>query len=258
MLNIISGTLSAGVVPFSPLSLPNLKAWYDADDAATITGGIIVSQWNDKSGNGFNLSQSTLTKRPSSGTRTLNGKNVIDFDGTNDVLEASTASDWTFMNNSGGSTAFFVYMYDSNSTANAWCTTDGVSGADIGYDLYDNSDLAHRVNRGVGGAQAISNDTLQNPSTGNHYLYVLSDPNNGTAANRSQIYVDGTLQNKNNTFTNAPSSSTPTTPLDIGGRRADDVYSFDGAFAEIIIVSGIMSAGDITKTKAYISAKWGV
>ena len=252
------GIIASSKASFSPLSLPNLKAWYDAADTATITGGSSVSQWNDKSGNAYHLSQSTSTKRPSSGTRTLNSKNVIDFDGTNDVLSASTASDWTFMNNSGGCTAFFVYMYDDNTGARAWATTDDVGGALVGFDLYDNTELAHRVNRGVGGASAVSNETLQNPAPGNHYLYVLSDPNNATAANRSEIYVDGTLQNKNNTLSNSPSASAPANALDVGGRRSDDAYAFNGAFAEIIIVSGLMSAGDITKTKAYISAKWGV
>ena len=255
----ILGIIASSSGAFTPIKLPNLKAWYNAADTSSISvTGNEVTQWNDLSGNGFHLSQGTSSKRPSSGTRTLNSKNVIDFDGTNDVLEASTASDWTFMNNTGGSTAFFVYMYDDNTTANAWCTTDGVGGALVGYDLYDNSDLAHRVNRGVGGASAISNDTAQNPAQGNHYLYVLSDPANATAANRSEIYVDGVLQNKNNTLTNTASSSAPATALDVGGRRNDDGYSFNGAFAEIIIVSGLMSADNITKTKAYISAKWGV
>jgi len=252
------GIIASSKASFSPLSLPNLKAWYDAADTATITGGSAVSQWNDKSPNGYNLTQSTATKKPSSGTRTLNSKNVIDFDGTNDVLSASTASDWTFMNNSGGCTVFFVYMLDSNTGPRGFCTNADVGSVNVGFDLYDNTELSHRVNRGVQGENAVSNETLQNPATGNHYLYVLSDPNNGTAANRSEIYVDGVLQNKNNTKTDAPSASAPFRALDVGGRKLDDVYAFDGAFAEIIIVSGLMSAGDITKTKAYISAKWGV
>jgi hypothetical protein len=252
------GIIASSRISFSPASLPNLKAWYDAADTSSITGGSQVSQWNDLSGNGFHLTQSTSSKRPSSGTRTLNSKNVIDFDGTNDILQASTASDWTFMNNSGGCTVFFVYMYDDNTAASAWCTTDNASGAEIGFDLFDNAELAHRVNRGVGGQNAVSNETLQNPSQGNHYLYVLSDPNNATAANRSEIYVDGVLQNKNNTKTDSPSASAPLNPLDVGGRRVDDGYAFDGAFAEIIIVSGLMSAENITKTKSYISTKWGV
>ena len=253
------GIIASSSGEFTPIKLPNLKAWYNAANTSSISViGNAVTQWDDLSGNGFHLSQGTSTKRPSSGTRTLNSKNVIDFDGTNDVLSASTASDWTFMNNSGGCTAFFVYMYDDNSGARAFCTTDGVSGSLVGFDLYDNTELAHRVNRGVGGASAVSNETSQNPATGNHYLYVLSDPNNATAANRSEIYIDGVLQNKNNTLTNSPSASAPATALDVGGRQSDDGYAFNGAFAEIIIVSGLMSAENITKTKAYISAKWGV
>ena len=63
---------------FSPLDLsPNL--WLDATDATTITEvSGDVSQWDDKSGNGNNVSQSVITDRPSNGG-TLNGNNVIDW-----------------------------------------------------------------------------------------------------------------------------------------------------------------------------------
>jgi len=66
---------------FSPLDLsPNL--WLDATDATTITEvSGDVSQWNDKSGNGNNVSQSVSTNRPSNGG-TLNGNNVIDWGST--------------------------------------------------------------------------------------------------------------------------------------------------------------------------------
>jgi len=71
----------------------NLKAWYDAADAATITdaGAGAVSAWSDKSGNGFTASEAT--NRPTTGTRTINGLNTLDFDGTNDILSSSLPAD---------------------------------------------------------------------------------------------------------------------------------------------------------------------
>jgi hypothetical protein len=40
-----------------PTDLPNLVYWYDATDASTFTfsSGVIVSQWNDKSGNAYHM-----------------------------------------------------------------------------------------------------------------------------------------------------------------------------------------------------------
>ena len=248
------GIIASSKASFSPLNLPNLKAWYDASDLSTITGGSAVSQWNDKSSNGFDLSQATSTKKPSSGTRTLNGLNTIDYDGTNDFLQAATASDWTFLSNSAASTAFVVYILD-DLNANAWLVTHSI-GTSIGYSAYYNGGLFAFVSNNS--ADVLYNDTGQTTTTGNHYAYWLTDPANATAANRSEIYIDGVLKNKNNTATATASSSAPLRPLGVGGRADDDAYSFNGAMAEIIIVSGLMSPGDITKTKNYLTDKWGV
>ena len=52
--------------PVSPTDYSELKLWLDAADSSTITkdGSNKVSAWNDKSGNGFNLSQSTSGSQP--------------------------------------------------------------------------------------------------------------------------------------------------------------------------------------------------
>jgi hypothetical protein len=62
--------------------------WLDSADTSTIT--IIsgaISQWNDKSGNSRNATQSTSTKRPIVVNSALNGLNGISFDGIDDYLE---------------------------------------------------------------------------------------------------------------------------------------------------------------------------
>ena len=75
---------SGGLVPdssWSPTSLPDLKLWLDASDSSTITGNPVTA-WADKSGNNITL---TSSSGPASGTRNLNGKNVLDFDGTKTI-----------------------------------------------------------------------------------------------------------------------------------------------------------------------------
>ena len=62
-------------------------AWWDGSDAASITSsGGLVSQWNDKSGNGYHLSASGAD-RPS--TTTLNGLGALSFGGSNFMGNAS-------------------------------------------------------------------------------------------------------------------------------------------------------------------------
>ena len=62
---------------WSPTSLPGLKLWLDAADSSTISGNPVTG-WADKSGNNINLRQ-TGTAGPATGSRNLNGKNVLDF-----------------------------------------------------------------------------------------------------------------------------------------------------------------------------------
>lgn len=72
---------------FSPTDIPGLALWLDASDAATITHSSgAVSQLDDKSGNGRHASQATAAEQPSTGTKTLNGKNVIAHDGSDTLL----------------------------------------------------------------------------------------------------------------------------------------------------------------------------
>jgi hypothetical protein len=78
----ILGIIASAVppTPFDPLNLPNLKAWYDASDTSTISvSSTRVTQWDDKSGNAYNLTQATDALRPYSGTRTVNSLNAIDY-----------------------------------------------------------------------------------------------------------------------------------------------------------------------------------
>ena len=63
-----------------PTEISDMKGWWDASDSTTITkdASNIVSQWNDKSGNGYNMV--TNGANPTLGTQ--NGLDVIDFAGS--------------------------------------------------------------------------------------------------------------------------------------------------------------------------------
>lgn len=70
-----------------------LAAWHTAQDAATIIlNGSTVSQWNDKSGNGINVSQSVASQQPAynASDALLGGQPSLTFDGVNDYLFSTT------------------------------------------------------------------------------------------------------------------------------------------------------------------------
>ena len=73
-------------------SLITTALWLDAADASTVTtesGN--VSQWNDKSGNNRNASQSTSGNRPTYNATGFNGKPGAVFNGSSHLLEVANA-----------------------------------------------------------------------------------------------------------------------------------------------------------------------
>jgi lysophospholipase L1-like esterase len=81
--------------PFAPTHAPGLLAWYDASDSSSIThASNVISQWNDKSGNGHHVSQGgATTLRPTY----VPASNKISFDGGDYLYNTSP-----FMYASGG------------------------------------------------------------------------------------------------------------------------------------------------------------
>ena len=265
MLNVISGTFSAGAPPappFDPLNLPNLKAWYDASDTSTISvSSTRVTQWDDKSGNTYNLTQATDALRPYSGTRTVNSLNAIDYAANTNSLYASTAANWKFMNDATGSTTFAVYKLDATPVGDPYSmlyTRGGSTGAGPGFAFQATtaSNMLQAVNTSSGNICINTSTSTMNTSTVAWTL--LSDPNNATAANKSDWRKNTGSAEKNNTLTGSIEDSNPPQPLRVGDYDQSGTLGIDGLMCEIIICSGLLAATDITNTRNYLITKWGI
>lgn len=83
---------------FDPSTVANLALYLDARDSSTITTvndgtGDGVSEWRTKvTGSSLKAAQSSGTNRPYYVTGARNGKNVVQFDGTNDFLIQDVAA----------------------------------------------------------------------------------------------------------------------------------------------------------------------
>ncbi len=63
--NKVAVTAAEEEPSFDPKTIASLVAWFDAADTSSITlNGDLVSQWDDKSGNGNHAAQSTESKQP--------------------------------------------------------------------------------------------------------------------------------------------------------------------------------------------------
>ena len=109
---------------FSPRSISGLALWLDASDSSTITTGTGVSQWRDKSASGSVWAQGVGNNQPATGTQTLNGRNVLVFDGTNDSL-TSTAP---YVGAMPASMFIVLRLISKSSFARLWATNDGLFG----------------------------------------------------------------------------------------------------------------------------------
>jgi hypothetical protein len=103
---------------FSPSNIAGLQLWLDATtglfDATSggnpvTTDGSSVARWEDQSGNSRHITQSILLSQPILKTAIQNGKNIIRFDGVNDILRRSGA----FVHAQGAATIFVVVSANS-------------------------------------------------------------------------------------------------------------------------------------------------
>jgi hypothetical protein len=238
------------------------KLWLDASDATSITAsGGAVSQWNDKSGNASNFTQGTGADQPTTGSRTINGLNVIDFDGTNDYLLCPSSSGlFNYLHNSTGGTTFIVGIRET--TGGVMHGNGGGSSAQIGHyhAINASADTDLLITNGNAGLTSALQFGLTAMGTTAFYLTNKWDANNATAANRLKESRNGAAFTGANIQTQAASNSNASHSLAIGADYTNGSANafWNGAFGEIIFYEGILSSGDITDVQDYLATKWGI
>jgi hypothetical protein len=232
--------ISAGWTP----AVLNTLAWYDAADAFTITSNSnIISQVDDKSGNGFHLNVLTSGKTgPKTGIQTLNGLNVFTWDTIGQVLENNSFS---YNQNSNG--LYFAIIFK--------CIIDNtqdfvLAGTEVNT---PGNRMALRRNGSVNSLQIIggsgtgSNIVLgSSPGSapeGEDFLVVSKF--NGS---NSHIRIDGDLVKSGNIGTNAFSS------LNIGTNETES-SPIKGYIAEVVFFT---DSNDELKVEGYLAHKWAL
>jgi hypothetical protein len=204
-------------------SLISTALWLDAADASTITkdGSDLVSQWNDKSGNGRNATAS-LTARPTYSATAFNSKPGLTFDGSNDNMSFSRVSN------------FRTYI-----GLLSWTDKTGdyrpVLGDSSTYDFH--------------GALASSDElfdlnTSASVRNGDKWI-------NGTAQSAGNLLTR---------YTTPTVHVIQTTAGVQANQFQDRVVSrfFYGTYAELILVSDALSTLTRQKIEGYLAHKWGL
>ncbi len=217
---------------FSPTSVSNLTLWLDAADSATITQtGGNVSQWDDKSGNGYHVTQSVGANQPTTNSRTINGLNVLDFDGSDYLLRDTTP------NISQPNTIFVVVQHD-NSNNGYYVDGDSTSGSVRN---------AISSNSGSGQFHLYSGFSIFG-GTMDQNLHIFTGIFNGGS---SKLYQEGTQ------IAGANAGSYSLRGLSVGVRASRSDNYLDGIIGEIIIYDALLSDEDKNQVGQYLADKWG-
>lgn len=214
--------------------------WYDAADTATITAtGSRVTQMLDKSGNGWTVAPLSANRiGPDTGTRTLNGLNVLEWTKTtvptNQILENNTFTQAQPFCMAG------IVRFDDEGLADQDFFFSGTEEV--------NPRIAVRRTVTVDQFQILTNagsiETPNGTAAENNY-YLTSFYFNSTA---STIRVNGTQLASgsiaNNSFTS----------LNIGGNFGED-QSLDGFIAELVAFA---DPNNQELVEGYLAWKWGL
>jgi hypothetical protein len=242
--------------------------WLDAADASTInaTSGA-VNGWNDKSGGGINFSSSS-TLRPATGSESLNSKNVITFDGTNDNMAAGNVLNAVWTGNAFN--IFFAAKNNAVGASNGMILTKSC-GAPLNLRQFASSIRTNRSELTTLYSPDSLNFTVVNGSTNisNSQWVICSQAYTNTGSGsantttRVVMTVNGAVEapvvavSAGNLGTIQSASGL----LSIGaivGDGTQNVLNLNGAIAEIVVTSSVLSTLNRQKTEGYLAHKWGL
>ena len=244
--------------------------WLDAADASTITpaGAGAVSQWNDKSGGAINFTQATAGSRPATGSATLNGRNVLTFDGGDTLLAGDVLdSVWT----GAAFHLFCVAKNDNVTSSNGAVLTKNAGGSDnqraFAYyirtsklQLATHYDLDVNNFTIVDGSTSISNSAW----TIGTAAYTSTGTGSANTASRVQMTVNGGDQTEVvNAFTgNLGTIQNGTAQLAVGSIAGTtgtlNAAPLTGAIGELVVTSSVLSTLNRQKLEGYLAHKWGL
>ena len=225
----------------------SLTLWLKADDGVTESSNI-VSDWTDQSGNNNDAAQGSTDSRPTFVSNTLNGNPVMDFDGTDDVLEGISAA--------GFSTQDYYVVFTPDNTINS-ATTPGetVLGYNSGNDngLYlgaVNASLTDEVITHVVGTYARA----ENTGGASISTYQLVNSRNNSMGDDQEIYADGARIDDVGTGSFANQTNVDYT---IGDRFTTGL-PLDGKIAEVVSYSTRVSDAERRDVASYLAIKYGI
>jgi hypothetical protein len=240
--------------PFSPIQLTGMNLWLDVSDAASITSsGGFVSQWNDKSGKGYNLTQTDNTYKPTYANNLISFSSNRNFDIPNAALNNTTNYDiFVVFNPKVSSNWIFAKQYDGNYSAPALSTNIfvGYTSGTTNYAYFRAGPIPSTVEN-VNSNSALTISSLQILGIHNTGSVLLFN-SNGT-----------TLNTVTGTSSNLPiGNSTTITSFKLGAWYGNSAFQNSGVtnfdICEMLIFNSKLAVSDRQKMEGYLAWKWNL
>ena len=241
---------AAASAAWTPAELgASLALWLDANDASTITlNGSTVSQWNDKSGSSRHVSQASAANQPGYNTRTLDGKQVVEFSGNQMLF--STAS---VLSGNPDVLMAVVVQFDTNVNAIDDRSVQLGAGAGTSYAI-------------TGGAQGYSSrfnngNEIYGPTSLATPLIQIGTRSSGSDYAASQMFISGTesARTSGGNDTGVPVIGNGVS-VGAGAISSDPLGSvgspIDGFIAETVIAEDV-TLSTRQRVEGYLAWKWG-
>ncbi len=240
---------------YDPTDISYCKLWLDGADLSTITetsGN--VSQWDDKSGNGYNFTKPTQAGTPS--LSNIGALNCLDFDmGLDDALY-NTDSNLYMTTWLGNSTWFVVFKSDTDTAPTSY-------GNQMVGTAYTTGLMFAGINVNASAFGAGGNDSTNFWNDTNDYSAYVDD----IPVTQAQVvcgYRDGTTQaiidQDGNTASNTSSAGVFANHTFVGGAVKSSngkiQHPYDGKIGEVIMYSRKLTTTEIDEVMNYLKTKW--
>lgn len=260
--------ISASPALWTPLNMATVPQIYlDAEDSEVTDVSGFASAISNLGAMGADgdFVQTTAGLRPSILPAELNGKRVLSFDGTNDVMQGASAAQKDLFRNSGAGWGFVVYKKRAASASGSagrqlfFCSTAS-SGTRLG--ALAHSSTAGQQNKPQLGARRLDADsfvtmTAASAVSGSYSMQLFRvDYTSGLG----DIYVDGAVSVSNATFVSAGSTSdtAAATAIFLGASTAAGGAPADMDFAAMVMSKENPPLDDIDKLFGWAAHNYGL
>ena len=234
---------SKSVWGFDPRSVPGCQLWLDGADTSSMTlSGSSVTQWNDKSGNGRNLTAVSGYANATVSSAFQNGLNVFNFSGNG--LYRTVANSAVYPQD------VYIIVALKSLTAQSDVLAMGPTDADNFNSLIFSEGTQSRWKNGSSNGVRNVFSTTDETSTG-FLLIQWSIANNNYLLRRN-----GTLLAQSSSFTySLPGGSI----FQVGFRHTNiTAANFSGYIGEIVVFNNQLGDTQRQQVEGYLAHKWGL